>query len=260
MKRQRKLYLLAHANDPVVKIGISYAPELRAHVLPDEIDLSRSLQMEFESDRAEDAEKILQRVFKYENRPRTHRRDGFSEWFAIEIRERVLEFLATNRSLLGLQSIKSVARNDLKPALVITKRPEPGQGIVAKLLAENNVTIDLLVPLVGSLAAAYPDIFASVNERFIDVSISATLRMDDELRLRRSSVFVTRYGSFPLCNLVLRGSALSTIKLDIHALLEANADPVVQRQIAAGIFEAFKVVAGFCSAFRLTFGPLPEVH
>ena len=103
------LYLLQDADGPFIKMGIAGDVFSRIRALPDCINLAESICTLFESEiAAYRTEQYLLRILKKYSAPKSHNRDGFSEWLHQEAKGKILEALRYTQSLGACGPLMSI--------------------------------------------------------------------------------------------------------------------------------------------------------
>ncbi|WP_081306232.1 GIY-YIG nuclease family protein [Xanthomonas euvesicatoria] len=111
----RYVYFLRSALDDSFKVGVSLDPVRRAAVLPQEIDIHRSLRIPMLGGNAFKVEKLLHYMFR-DYSVVLEKCDGFSEWFKPDAWALMLEFLSRHGELLGVGSQQTIACGE-RPAV-----------------------------------------------------------------------------------------------------------------------------------------------
>lgn len=124
------LYVLADADSPAFKIGVSVDTNGRIAALPQRIDRSRSYQVRFPRADVYRAERTLHFLFR-EHHIERERCDGYTEWFHMRAYRLVRAFIDSNQPLLGWQVVEPVGNPSAPPAPVVPAkiRRRPAQDI-----------------------------------------------------------------------------------------------------------------------------------
>lgn len=103
------LYLLQDAHQPLFKLGTSIDTAARAQCLVDPLDWSRSRQVKFPSrEAALKAEKFMHHLLAEYRKPKPHKKDGYTEWFADDAFPLAVGFLRDNKLLLKCSNVVGV--------------------------------------------------------------------------------------------------------------------------------------------------------
>jgi hypothetical protein len=113
MTKPNKIYLLMHASGLQFKIGIAVQTHTRAGRLPDDIDLSRSLEAVVTSGRAIKVEEFLHYLFRdfsktAERVAQGNVGDGYTEWYGIEAFDEARAIVDAHAVRLGVGPLRPV--------------------------------------------------------------------------------------------------------------------------------------------------------
>jgi len=93
------LYFLVDTQHSAFKIGISLDPLKRSRLIPEKIDIGRSLQFSCNKSQAHRFEKTIHFLFDSYRIEKTQG-DGFTEWFSMDAFEKIKDFVLTNQDKL----------------------------------------------------------------------------------------------------------------------------------------------------------------
>ncbi|MBD3968279.1 hypothetical protein GUH86_17835, partial [Xanthomonas citri pv. citri] len=108
------------------KIGISSNPRKRSALLPQAIDLPRSLQIPMSGGYANKVERLLHYLFRDRAMAMPYG-DGHTEWFAMDAWNEVLAFLAGQRARLGVGEPKPIPLRVRRAALRLAPEWTPAE-------------------------------------------------------------------------------------------------------------------------------------
>lgn len=146
------LYLLAHAKEPAIKIGVANDVFARAAALSQSIDFGGSYVAKGEREACYRAEKVLHKLLVKHRLP-AMAGDGGTEWFGNACKDRALELLSALSEDLGVgapQPCPAKPRNTQAPAP--TRRWQPPQPEALARLCRKHYEHNLsTVPLIRQM-------------------------------------------------------------------------------------------------------------